>query len=595
MTMKPISRILILLFLLVNIIYFLPGCSESNRANDAQVNTVVLVTLDTWRWDASGFLGQLDPSPTPFLDELAAGGLVAVNAVTPIPNTGPSHWSMMTGAWPWRDGVRVNGDKPATGNREVLAGQLKESGFRTAAFVSCRVLDQRAGFGRGFDHFDDRVSVSGAVDWSGMPERRGDRTVQSALDWVKNQTQKEDKLFIWLHLFDPHYPYNAPTGHFAGYHPAYLGEVAYVDGLLRTFSGSMAVLNRPLDQSLWVVISDHGEALGAHGEETHGLMLHSVTTRIPLLIHGPGVGAETYRAPASTVDLFPTILGYLGKKPGKKDGIDLLTGPGNLSRPIPMETMMGARGFGIAAVTGLRQDKWLWEASPGDYLWNLEEDPGETQNIAFKHKKIIKQVKQTRARFDVPGETTSNKVDASLMKDIQSLGYVTGNMKAGKDSVREFVLTGGKWFQQALTLQKKRDYKGADALLVKFLERYPNSPNMWQKAGMVAVQMKNFELAEKRFKQSRDLEPTPAAHLNLANVYYFKKRFSEAEAEYRKVLVLDKKDLFALYNLGNLLTGQNRMAEALPFWEEFINHYPNHPNAPAVRQRIAQIKNQPVK
>jgi arylsulfatase A-like enzyme len=277
------------------------------------VRSVVLVTIDTWRRDATGFLGGLDPSPTPFVDSLAEKGLVAADAVAPVPLTGPSHWSMLTGRWPWLQGVRLNGDTPSEDFGPTLAETLRGHGWSTGAFVSCAALDHRFGFARGFDVYDDRFRVRGEMGFEDMPQRRGDATVDRALAWTAG-LDPTTPLFLWVHLFEPHYPYDSPRGQWAGRHGDYLAEVAFADDQLRRLSTGLEQQGRPQRESLWVVLSDHGEGLGEHGEPTHGLLLHGATTRIPLLLAGPGVPARRDDELASTVDVLPTVLALLRLK-----------------------------------------------------------------------------------------------------------------------------------------------------------------------------------------------------------------------------------------------------------------------------------------
>lgn len=549
----------------------------------------MLVTIDTWRRDATGFLGNLDPSPTPFLDTIAKRGLVAADAMTPVPTTGPSHWSMLTGKWPWKDSLQVNGDKPIEDHGLTLAQVLGRSGWRTAGFVSCRVLDHRVGFSKGFEHFDDKIRLGGSLTAVEMPERRGDMTITAALKWIRTEIRELEKLFLWVHLFDPHFPYTPPTGPFEGEHGTYLGEVAFADRQVRRLSEELEQLGRSMNKSLWVILSDHGEALGAHGEDTHGLLLHGVTTRIPMVIAGPSVPVGYYEKLAATVDVYPTILEYTGAKVLECDGINLLKKEGVQERAIPLEAMMGARGFGIAAVIGIRWKNWLWEASPQDHLWDLEKDPLEQNDLAKKLPREVKFLRELREGFDSSGNIRRSRIGARMEKDLQSLGYIPGNMKPGKENVRDFVKIGGKWHSQAITLQRRGDYSKADEIFCKFLKHYKRSPNMWQKAGMISVQLGDFIEAERRFRKSIELNPQGAAsHLNLANIFYFQRRYSQAEAEYKKVLELDPEDMFALYNLGLLLSKQERYKEAALFWEKYLELYPNHKNAPAIRKKLRQ-------
>lgn len=350
--------------------------------------TVVLATIDTWRYDANGFLGAKSPSPTPFADALAARGLVATEAWAPVPLTGPSHWSLLSGRWPWRDGVRLNGDTPLPARGGTLAERLQGQGWSTAAFVSCGVLDGSFGFASGFDTYDDQLGQDGPSGDPGKLQRRGDATVDAALTWVRRDAPDSD-LFLWLHLFDPHFPYSAPGGVQGDSTEAYLAEVAYADQQLRRFASDLEAADRPATRTLWVLLGDHGEGLGEHGEKTHGYLLHGATTHIPLVVAGSGFEPGRSSDLTSVVDVVPTVLGWLDQAPGETDGHDLRAPPAQADRALPLESMLGANAFGLAPAVGLRTGTWLWERSPRDHLWQLEDDPQELHDRAASHPDVV--------------------------------------------------------------------------------------------------------------------------------------------------------------------------------------------------------------
>jgi arylsulfatase A-like enzyme/TolA-binding protein len=550
--------------------------------------TVVLVTIDTWRRDASGFLGDREPSPTPFLDDWAGSGFVPTDAIAPVPLTGPSHWSMLTGRWPWRDGVRVNGDRPDPDRGPGLAQLLSERGWTTAAFVSCAVLDHRYGFAAGFRHYDDDFQAGGRITDIEMPERRGDRTVDRALGWL-GSLDPSDSLFLWVHLFDPHFPYSPPTGPGSGTHGDYLAEVAFADRQVQRLSAALDGLGRPSAETMWVVLSDHGEGLGEHGERSHGLLLHGATTRIPMLIRGPGIPARRYPGLVSTVDVLPTITGYLGFVSPAGDGVDLLRASRSPDRAIPLESLMGAHGFGLAPAYGLRLEEWLWESSPEDHLWNLIDDPAEEIDLAASRPEAVRSMRDLRETFELP-ETTVRAHDRETLGRLRALGYVGSGSTAGEGDVRLFSSDGAEWHFQILTLQRQGKFADAETFVRRFLDRYPRSVSILVEGGFVAVGLGDMATAEERFRRAVELQPRHTqARLNLANVLLHGQQTDEAEAEYRRVLAEDPEDLFALYNLGNLLVGTGRHTEARPHWERFVDLYPRHPKADEVRTSLSSM------
>jgi arylsulfatase A-like enzyme len=562
------------------------------RKSDAELDapsTIVLVSIDTWRRDATGFLGGRDPSPTPFLDQLAQRGFVAADAMAPVPLTGPSHWSMLSGRWPWRDEMRVNGDQPIRSeNFPSLPELLRDHGWRTAAFISCAALSQRLGFASGFDHFDEQFHQSGELSDLQMAERRGDATIGAALSWLEEQ-ESGARLFLWIHLFDPHRPYASAPDIFFGEHGAYYAEVAFVDQQLARFAQRLAEFGRPLEQSLWVVLSDHGEALGAHGEDTHGLLLHGATTRIPMLVAGKSVQRGRFETPSSTVDVLPTILGALNLESPSSDGIDLLRGAGQADRAIPLESLMSTRAFGLSPVVGLRLGQWLWEASPADHLWDLYADPEEEHDLGASRALQVSELTRIRSEIGIPDTNRSQDHDQETIDQLRALGYVETAAEAGVGDVREFYAEGAQWYKEITTSLTSGDYARAELYAKKAIERYPNSADIWINAGFAAVGLQDYTEAERRFRVALALNPlfTPP-RLNLANVLLKANRLDEAEAEYRRVLSDDPDNLMATYNIGMLLIRQDRIEEGAVFWRKFSEFAPEHPRAAAVKTWLSE-------
>jgi arylsulfatase A-like enzyme len=576
---------------LAAVLLLISGCEREGGAplstpTDGETRTVVLVTLDTWRRDTSGFLGGLDPSPTPFLDDLAATGLVATDAMAPVPLTGPSHWSMLSGRWPWRDGLRVNGEKPRPGRATRLAGLLREEGWRTAAFVSCLVLDHRLGFATGFEHYDDRFGTEGQVAFVEMTQRRGDLTVQAALDWTAAQPP-DDRLFLWVHLFDPHFPRASRRGSFAGEHGDYRGAVAFADAQLERLARGLGQADRPLEASLWVVLSDHGEGLGAHGENTHGQLLHGATTRIPFFVAGPSIEAGRFETLASTVDVFPTILGYLGLEIPESDGIDLLHATGSSERAIPLESLFAARAYGLAPALGIRSESWLWEASPTDHLWDLASDPEEERDLAGERAERVALLRERRWEIGVPDFEQAQPQDPEMLESLHALGYVDSGLSPGTGDVRVLGPEAANLRSELRTLLNSRRYAEAEVLARRSIERHPRSHDSWLSAGFVSVGLRDLPEAERRFRTAVDLAPDHTQpRLNLANVHLELGRLDEAEAGYRRTLQSDPENFFALYNLGTLLARRDRFAEAMPYWRRFAELYPENRRAAGVRRKL---------
>jgi choline-sulfatase len=549
------------------------------------VRTIVLLTIDTWRRDATGFLGGLEPSPTPFLDGLARDGMVVGDAMTPVPETGPSHWSMLSGRWPWEDGIHVNGDQAAEDRQPLLPHALSRAGWKTAGFVSCAVLDHQLGFANGFDHYDDaNLATHGEVR---VAERPSGETVDAATRWISEEVGPDDNAFLWVHLFDPHYPYDPPEVVVQGLKSDYYAEVAYADRQAQRLAQGLAKAGRSLDQSLWIVLADHGEALGAHGERSHGILLHGATTRIPCLVHGPGVPTTRIDSLASTVDVCPTILDYVGLPTGHLDGISLLATDRPAKRVIPLETLMGARSYGIAKVVGLRAEQWLWESSPRDHLWDLVSDPVEEHDLAAERPDLVNRLKALREPSHVADATPAPAVDSTMSRRLQSLGYVSGNMSPGTQDAREFASVGTEWSAEIYSHIRRGELAQADDVIRKFLKRYPRSPDMWNRAGEVSAQLGDRKQAEARFRRSLELDPSSAtARVTLAVLLYGEGRKGEAEAAFKEALKHGPYDSLVLWNYGAFLAQEQRVDEAAVYWKQFLHRYPQDSHSALIRAQF---------
>src|SRR5438093_1706910 len=349
---------------------------------------VLLVTLDTTRADRLGCYGYAG-ARTARLDRLAAEGVRFENAFADAPITLPSHASLLTGLYPFEHGVRNNGNFYLPDRFETLATLLRKRGYRTAAFVSSFVLDRRYGLARGFESYDDRMEEAVALGSGGEAERRGDRTALACTRWLEGYAAQRAStpFFVWLHLYDPHEPYRPPPPFrelFAD-HP-YDGEVAFADVVVASVLEKLAQLGL-LDRSLVVVVADHGESLGDHGEETHSMFLYESAIRVPLILWRPGVlpAGRVVASPVRTVDVAPTILDILGEPPLAAPHARSLRGTIDGRAPerpaaIYAETYVPKLYLNGAALRALREDRYKLIDAPRPELYDLDRDPGETQN-----------------------------------------------------------------------------------------------------------------------------------------------------------------------------------------------------------------------
>jgi len=354
--------------------------------------SVVLVTIDTLRADRLGAYGRA-PSITPELDALSARGVVFENAWSTAPITVAAHATLLTGLLPPRHGLRVNrppSPLPKLADRQflTLAEAMKDQGYATAAFVSASVLRASdTGLGAGFDVYDDKLPAlaPGSLHDAERPGH-GEETVERALAWAKSES---GPVFLWVHLFDPHAPYDAPAPWGAGpSHVAdaqgYDGEVAYADHCVGLLLKGLA--DAGYGDAVVVVVADHGESLGEHGEASHGYLLHEATVHVPLIVAALNLKPDRRTEAVSSVDVFPTLLSLAGLPvPPQVNGVPLFAkGRGDTSaRPIYTESLYAWHACRWAQEFALRRgDEKLVAAGPRTMAFDLAKDPREEHPAA---------------------------------------------------------------------------------------------------------------------------------------------------------------------------------------------------------------------
>ena len=387
---------------------------------------VLLVTIDTLRADRVGAFGGALPTPT--LDRLAAGGLRFTRAYAHAPATLPAHASIFTGLFPSHHGVRLNGAE-LDGRQLTLAELLARSGYRTGAFVGSFVLDARFGLSRGFEVYDDRVGTEqGPVNF-GFVERTADRVLRTAADWLRRPeiSNGGSPWFAWVHLFDPHAPYRAPRRLVDS---PYENEIAFVDAELGSFLESLDRAGL-LARTLIVALADHGEALGDHGEETHGLFGYESTIRIPLIVNGPGLQPATVRALAGQADLFPTIADLLGVAPGAAlDGRSLLPairGEEMADEAVYFEALDAHLTRNWAPLTGIVAGDWKYIDLPIPELFDLSQDPGERTNRVSEQRDRASALARRLEAWKGAAPKGGRELDPDAVARLRSLGYTAGS------------------------------------------------------------------------------------------------------------------------------------------------------------------------
>lgn len=423
--MKAIRFSLLIPLLLMAVV----GCSD--RVGD--VSRVIIVTFDTTRADRIGCYGYQD-AVTPNLDRLAEEGVLFEQAVAQAATTLPSHCTMFTGLYPQDHGVRYNIVFNLSPEAVTLAEILKENGFATAAFPATRILHARHGLDQGFDTYVKPPKIP--TDAVGHPAdimRPAGEGVDLALEWLERHG--EEKLFIWLHFYDPHAPYAPPFPYSDRFRERpYDGEIAYADAQFGR------LMERLRDDPQWretlvVVAGDHGEGLHDHGERYHSYLLYETTQKVPLILRAPGAGPARVEEPVVLADIMPTVLDLVGiAPPPALRGISLepaLTGGDLPRRDLYFESLSGALNYGWAELKGIRYGEWKLIDSASPELFDLSADPGEENNLALMETErldelrgALEELSPALAGAELDAEVDQEVLDPETEAFLASLGYV---------------------------------------------------------------------------------------------------------------------------------------------------------------------------
>ncbi|MEE8524218.1 MAG: sulfatase-like hydrolase/transferase [Thermoanaerobaculia bacterium] len=447
---------------------------------------VVLVTIDTLRADHVGAYGG--DVATPHLDRLAADGALAVHATAHVPLTRPSHLSLFSGLLPPETGVRDNVSPVAIPDVPLLAEVFGQAGFETAAFVSAAVVSAASGLDRGFDVYsDDFAGDPSDPRFLNSAQNPGDMTVGQALAWLEKRVAAgtPSPLFVWIHLYDPHEPYEPPEP-YASRYPArpYAGEVAWSDDLVGRLVDALSRFGLA-DETLLAVTSDHGEGLGDHDELLHGFFVYESTLRVPLIVRGPGIAPGTrLENLVGLVDLYPTLLDLAGvdlpdgaEISGRSFAAALRGAPEAAAVPVYAESLVPRLRFGWSELRVVRDGPWKLIQAPRPELYDLAVDPGEQRNLlesqpTGEHRRKFRELRSVLdsviARERSASDEPAAEIDPELRDKLRALGYLGGTEPASttspgadpKDKVEEFRLANAL-MRQGLSQLHDKSFEGS--------------------------------------------------------------------------------------------------------------------------------------
>jgi choline-sulfatase len=564
------SRVVLAAVALVSFACTTDGGGSRTAGSVQTAQHLVLITIDTLRADRVGSYGYT-AAKTPAMDDLASNGARFTRAFTTAPITLPAHASLLTGRYPPGHGARHNG-VAMIDSIPTLATALKAAGFRTAAFVSAFPLDDRFGLARGFEIYDDEL-VRGA-DGKPLNERAGDETVQRAVSWLTADTTR--RLFVWVHLFEPHAPYGDPATMrpvAARYDEEIAASDRFVNQLLTTLGNRMA-------STLIVLAADHGEAFGEHDETGHSIFVYDTTLRIPLLIRGPGIRAGTVvDAPVSMVDIAPTVQTLLGVPLLDTDGVSLvplLTGGSIGERMIYAESFAPLLDFGWSPLRSVRDADWKYIAAPRAELYNLSVDSSENSNLANRDPQRSTRLLSRVESFG-RADASATKPDVEAAKRLRSLGYLGGGPSPGTGSNRpdpkDRVRIASR-LAEVTSGELRRDAR--IPALEAVLKEDPNNPQAHLRLGYAELERSRCDRAEPHLRTALDARlPSADAGLGLADCRLRAKDFRGAAQALEAARALEPGNPVVEANLGLVALARNDSQNAIKWLQAALATDPN--------------------
>ncbi len=620
---KRIGAGLLVLVLVVATWLAQRGRDQSIASGAFAGHNLLLVTIDTLRADRLGAYG-FRAGLTPHLDRLASEGIRFDRVLAHVPLTLPSHVSIFTAKYPPEHGVRDNGAFRLDEAVPTLATVLEKAGYETAAFVGAFVLDARFGLNRGFDLYDDYYGEKRGLLSFAQLERAADRVRAPAERWIEARASGKP-WFVWIHIYDPHAPYEAPRNFRERFpNDPYGAEVAFVDDELGGFVERLSASSR-LDRTLLAVVGDHGESLGEHGERTHGTFAYDSTLRVPWLLWARSLRPRVFEESVRHVDVMPTLLDLLGLSvPEGIAGQSLrpyFSGERRYDPPPHyFEALNPHLARDWAPLTGVVQEGYKLIQLPIPELYDLEQDPGETENLYRQKTGLADRLGETLEKIAPErGALEISRPDRRTVESLRSLGYLVAPVESRKaqygpeDDPKNLVDISNSYDDATAMFGKGRRAE-AIAVFEEIVRKQPRSSEAHQslayalhQTGGIAEAIAVLEGAVERGLADRPLlrllgaylldagkvdraatlledlvrrQPEDAEARNTLGVAYGRLgRPQEARRELEQALELDPSSASIYNNLGSLALSQRLYQEAIHFLSRALELDPGHASA----------------
>jgi choline-sulfatase len=506
MARRPFRRTLILVSVALGTALAAAGGWKYARASAPLSGPIIVISIDTLRADHLPAYGY-QKVKTPAIDQLASNGVVFERAYSHAAQTLPAHAALLAGRLPFETGVRDDVGARVKPGERLLPQLLRERGYSTGAVVSASLLRKGTGISQGFDFFDDEMPPNPEEPVAAAGERDGGESERIAEHWL--DSAGTSRVFLFLHLNEPHKPY-APPERFAQYSP-YDGEIAYADEIVGRLIHYLKT-HQLYDRSTIVLLSDHGEGLGDHGEQEHGLFVYDETVHVPLIIKQES-NVEAGRRVSDLVqhvDMVPTILDLVkAPVPDTLRGRSLkplLDGTGHLrDRPIYSEALYASTHFGWSAVVAVTDGHYQYIRAPREELYDLTRDRHERENLA--------------------GQNAETKQAAKVLGTFVSTPREAGPSLADPKDKWEVL----ERYRTATALVADRRWPEAITLLQRVLRDEPELVKVWNELADVSLLANRYDVALDAYRHVVELDPSaPAGYLGAADVLLKERRLDDA-------------------------------------------------------------------
>lgn len=508
---------------------------------------IVLISIDSLRADHLPAYGYAS-GRTPAISALAADGIVFERAYSHVPQTTPAHASLLTGRLPFETGVRDVAGFTLPGSVRTVAEVLHDRGFATGGIVSSLLLRKETGLARGFAFFDDELPP---VE-SGTPDswmlRDGAETEQVAEHWL--DSIGTSRAFLFLHLAEPHAPHVAPE-RFADL-PPYDGEVAYADEIVGRLVAYLKS-HQLYDRSTIILVSDHGEGLGDHGEDGHGLLLFDESLRVPMVVKLPA-GEHAGRhitAVAQHIDIVPTILD-LAKAPRiaglrGRTLMPIVAGNQTPEPAVYAESLFGSYRFGWTPLTSLVVGRYqLLTSGERSRLFDLETAPSQRVDVAGEHAEVVSSLRARLAEFrSAEPAIAPTPVTRTDRERHEALGYVgvpgTESAAAAEDSLARAAFV--ESYRTAVRLGRTNEWPLALDEYRRLTREEPEMADLWMHLAQLAARRERHETALDGYRHVLALDPSSAVgYLGAATSLLRLRKPDDAAVRAHEVLALTPVD-----------------------------------------------------